>query len=89
MGIIADNISENRYVIIDMRSYGLGHDGYGLMFWDNVDGWTFEIESATFFDHSEISKLNLPQDGAWLPVERVAYILNHPERTTWIRAAHV
>lgn len=65
MSIIQENIDNNRFVITNM----FDHED-GVIYWSNEDGWIEELAAATFFDLDEVARLNLPINGAWLPVSR-------------------
>lgn len=40
-------------------------------YWNNQDGWVEHLECADFFNGPELSRLNLPLEGAWIPIDLV------------------
>lgn len=62
---IQENIDAGRFVIISLT------DISEPWFWSNSEGWTPFLADALFFDQGELT-VNLPMEGAWLPVSRAA-----------------
>jgi hypothetical protein len=59
-------------------------------FWSNLDGWV-SFDNADIFDASEVTTLNLPCDGEWVPasefevktVSELAPLIHQKEKELW------